>query len=812
VTKEIKTGIEINLKDLFSAGMSKAAKASDEFAEKTIGAIGTVDKAISGTAAKLGALGVTLSLGAAAKGIIEMDHRMTRMGLSVSASAEQMAKMKQTIFDVAQASDVKIDPSNILSGIEVIISQTSDLKYAENNIRNIALAIQATGESGESMGALFSEFRKFEYSTEQISSLMDDMAAQANEGAFSLADFAKAAPQLFPALEEKKIKATPENIKKVNTALQIINAGAKNPTKAVGAFNSALNELGDPDKQKKLRQIGISVRDPAGNFRDFNDIMFDIVAKANELGSTDRFNNIFSSSTMQAMRSYMTHGERMYENLTNLGDTAGLLQKQSETMAGTLQSNIKNLQTAFNNFANSNLTKPLEHLTGLLNKLAEDPKKLEAVFNAIKRGVLIIGGLKIGAGIMSFLSTIRNFQGGSVNANITEKMSLQANSTAMPVYVTNWSGAASGSIGAAGLSGARTGGLVDQYGNPMPPPVAGVAPPTTTTPPVTKGKWNLNKPNMKGAVKAGAGAAAITAVMALPGMINELGEISKQEDLTKEERGKAKGGAIGDFAGSVTGAAAGAIAGAAIVSVVPVVGTAVGALVGGIIGQFGGPVGRFIGEKVGAAVSKEKPEQAAFDKAQTEYATAIINAGDTVGKTSQEINEARLKVVEAEKYLEETKAALEAAGKTQYADKNGGKKTPLWQQASRREAFPSQNGNLPEYTLSTQSGRNETPNEKQASFETAMKMYQGGGMRIPSMQAPSQIRIPEYALPPQITKNESPFAPPAKAEIEGQASIDVNVNISGERPTARVAVKNNNMPFVNFRNNGNAAYARLASS
>jgi hypothetical protein len=84
---EIRTGVTLSLKDILSQGMNKAAGAACGFANKTLGAIDKVDKAISGTAAKLAAFGVTLSVGAAAKGIIEMDHRMTQLGISANASA-----------------------------------------------------------------------------------------------------------------------------------------------------------------------------------------------------------------------------------------------------------------------------------------------------------------------------------------------------------------------------------------------------------------------------------------------------------------------------------------------------------------------------------------------------------------------------------------------------------------------------------------------------------------------------------------------------------------------------------------------------
>jgi phage tail tape-measure protein len=325
---------------------------------------------------------------------------------------------------------------------------------------------------------------------------------------------------------------------------------------------------------------------------------------------------------MRAIRAYGNFYEKMYPGLIELGDTQGAMQGKAAKMAGTLKSNLDNLQTAFVRFADGNLTAPLAKLADFLNKLSEDPKRVEAVFNSIKRGLLVIGGIKIGAGVMSFLSTLKNFKGG--NANITEQINLAGSAgSAMPVFVTNWGsgGAAGGSAPLGRPPGA--GGLLDQYGNPIganpkPQPV----PPGQ--PPNGKGKWNLNKPNWKGAAKAGAGAAAVTALMTVPGMIGELSEISKNGEMTKEEKSIARGGAIGETVGSIGGAAAGALAGAAIGSVVPVVGTAIGALVGGLIGQFGGPVGRFIGEKVGAAVGKEVedkvPEPTNLPPAITDYA------------------------------------------------------------------------------------------------------------------------------------------------------------------------------------------------
>jgi hypothetical protein len=46
----------------------------------------------------------------------------------------------------------------------------------------------------------------------------------------------------------------------------------------------------------------------------------------------------------------------MYSSLIDLEDTSGLMQSKAATMAGTLKSNLANLQTTFLHFADSNLT------------------------------------------------------------------------------------------------------------------------------------------------------------------------------------------------------------------------------------------------------------------------------------------------------------------------------------------------------------------------------------------------------------------------------------------------------------------------
>lgn len=611
---EIKAGVLLSLKDKFSQGIKEAGGTVQKFASTAASAVQGIDKAFSGLGTAMGAIGVSLSVGAATKEIINLDNRLTRIGLTADASAEQVNQLKQKVFEAATDSKIKIDTTSINDALDVVMTKTGDLKYTEDNIRNIAIAIQATGEQGSSIGSVFAEFQKFGYTADQITKLMDDMVKQGDQGAFTFGEFAKAGSAVISAYSP--IGTAPEDIKKANAAMQIIMMGTKNAEIAVTALGSAMSELSSPDKQAKLMAIGVRVRDESGKFRDFNDIMADLLKVSEKVGNTDFLGNIFGQTTMQAIRAYGNFYEDMYPKLMDLGDTTGAMENKSATMANTLAANLQQVQTAFVRFADAKLTEPLEKLTDLLNKLAEDPEAFNRVFTGIAVGIGSIAAAKGLSSVINLISSIKGLKGGG-NINIGSNLG----GAGMPVYVTNWGGKAGASpfpsssaagnqgIGrtptgaAAGtpLNAGSQGGTLSKMGGAASLALHGV----------TKTQMAM------GGATAGIGAA----IVAIPSAVNEISEINADETLSQHDKTVKKGGAIGDAAGTVVGAtvggaagvAAGAAAGAAIGSIVPGLGTAIGALVGAGIGALGGwlggKAGRAIGEGIGEAVAGDDEEQ-----------------------------------------------------------------------------------------------------------------------------------------------------------------------------------------------------------
>lgn len=612
---EIKAGILLSLKDKFSQGIKSAGSGVEAFASKASSAIQGVDKAFSGLGTAMGAVGVSLSVGAAAKEIIQLDNKLTRIGLTADASAEQVAALKQKVFDAASDSSIKIDTSSINDALDVVMTKTGDLKYAEDNIRNIAIAIQATGEQGSSIGSVFAEFQKFGYTADQITKLMDDMVKQGDQGAFTFGEFAKAGSAVISAYSP--IGTAPEDIKKANAAMQIIMMGTKSAEIAVTALGSAMSELSSPDKQQKLMAYGVRVRDESGKFRDFNDIMADLLQVSKKMGNTDFLGDIFGRTSMEAIRAYGSFYEKMYPKLMDLGDTTGAMEHKSATMANTLAANLQQVQTAFVRFADAKLTTPLEKLTDLLNKLSEDPEAFNRIFTGIAVGIGSIAAVKGLASVINIVSSIASLKKGGGNINIGSNVG----GNGMPVYVTNWGGKAGASpFPSAGSAGNQTIGKTPT-GQAAGTPLNAGSQGNTFQKMGGAASQALKGVTKKQMAMGGAAAGIGAALVAIPGAVNEISEINADETLNRHDKTVKKGGAIGDAAGTVVGAtlggaagvAAGAAAGAAIGSIVPGLGTAVGALVGAGIGALGGwlggKAGRAIGEGIGSAVAGKDEEQ-----------------------------------------------------------------------------------------------------------------------------------------------------------------------------------------------------------
>jgi tetratricopeptide (TPR) repeat protein len=785
MAKEIKTGIALTLKDGFSPAIRRAGEETKSFAGKTLGAVNQIDKAFSGMGAKLAAFGLSFSLGAVTKDLIELDHRMTRIGLTAGAGAEQMIALKKEIFKAAR--DMKISPAPVVDAVAMVMEKVGDLEFTKNNILNIAKAFQATEESGEALGNTFSALANLKFSDADALDFFDRAAAISDYGAFGLASFAKHAEAITAAYAS--VGTSVEDQANGMKALQIIYKGIGNDAEAVTALQMTLTEL--RTKQKELWKKGIEVKvSGTDNLRDLNDIMADIVSVIEREGNSDYFYDVFGARAMRVVDAYKLYGKDMAAVFDGMGDASGSLQRRVDTMSKTLKSNIQGLKTALTGFADANLAAPLGAAADALNKLTEHPERVKRLFTEISVGLGAIAAVKGIAGIARVFEGMKGLKNGALN--ITESLSMAG---AMPVYVTNWGGAGFGAAGGvpAGIPGGGTGvGLVDQYGRPV------ASQPKTEFKPKS-GSKRFN-PKLKGAMKGAGGAALVSAAISGVGLAVELADIEKSGEMGAAEKAAARGGAGGQFAGDVAGAAAGAVIGTLIM---PGVGTMIGGMLGSMLG---GKVGRFIGEKLGVTIDKSG---AALDAAKAAYESAACELESAVAsqKTAAEIEAAgrelyaaRAELAEAEakqnKYDAAKEAAKNAGGELAAAiasGKTAGETADLYQALAGANA-----------EMKAAAAALKAP-EAPAKTVKPKGHYEYAGVNgIPVWVEPE---IPAAALSAAAVNGVETLAPrePPKALLTG--SVDLNVTVDGGK-TYVTAKTNTPLVKPNMNNCGNAYYGR----
>jgi TP901 family phage tail tape measure protein len=437
---DIKAGVHLSLKDQLSQGMKGAGSSVKEFGKTALGAVEKVNKAFSGLAGTLGTIGVTIGVGAAVKTYIDLDDRIVRIGTDIGATAEKTNQLKRRLYEVAQDPNIKLGTDSLMEAMEVFSSRNFDADSIMNMLDDVGLAMKATGTNGADMANLFIESFKQGMSVEEVSKSLDAMSVIGDtiRGGYGLDTFSQALPGLEAV--NSLLGKSALNTTELYTAMQVLNQGTKSEGRTMAAFTAVVNELADPNKQKMLRQLGVEVTNDSGQMRNLPELLNEIAASSEE--GTHKFqllSSVFSGAAMDSVMAYKRFGNLAAE-VENLGDVSGEIQSKAARNAASLKSSLGNLQTAFMAFADENLTKPLEKLTELLNKLQENPEQVKKFITGITAAIAALGAVKIGAGVVSFIANLKGIKGGKVDLS-----GATGGGAGIPVHVTNWGGSAGSS-------------------------------------------------------------------------------------------------------------------------------------------------------------------------------------------------------------------------------------------------------------------------------------------------------------------------------------------------------------------------------
>lgn len=435
-----------------------------------------------------------------ARMVMQLEERFTRLGIQANVGADQVNRLKRSIYEAAQAPDVRVDPGQVTAAVEAIVEKTGDLKFAQDNLRNIGLAIQATGAEGQNIGEILAEMQKAGITgPEAVLQVLDTLNQQGKAGAFTLQNLAALGPRVVSAYMAMR-PASSEAFREMGAVLQVIRQGTGSSEQAATSFEALMRVLGDTTKLEVLQRGGIQVFDPealkAGRreLRPINQIMEEIITRAR--GDRTIIQKVLGDS--EAVRAFnaavgefgrLGGVESLNKFMAIHGDGSATI-NDSARAAKTASAAMQSLYTAWQKFADSELTGPIQSLADSLNSL--EPGTVDRWMQVGKWAAIIGGGAvlakKLGVGKLAGRMLGKGGAAGALGSAV-------GMAGVTPVFVVNMPGGLGGKGGLPGLGGGKGG-------------------PSVRTP----GRWQLLRaaPNLKtiGAMGAGAVGTAGAAVAA----------------------------------------------------------------------------------------------------------------------------------------------------------------------------------------------------------------------------------------------------------------------------------------------------------
>lgn len=543
--------------------------------------------------------------------VTSLDSRLRRLQTSSSATAEQISKLNDEIFRVANQPDIRVDPSEITSAIETIVEMVGDIDFASNNVRNIGLALQASGADGADVGGFMAELQKKGIrDSKDVLATIDALVQQGKAGAFVFKDLANQGSRLFVSYK----KQGQDSVVELGALVQVVRQATGSSEQATTSVEALFRTLQDVQKVKDIEQkIGVQVRvrdangKPTKEIRNVTDILTELVDKTK--GDPFILGRVFDAEAMRAINGLLINGNmELLKRLRTIKATGEVIQQDAKINAESAASAGRSIVTALQKAADRKLTEPLQNMADALNSI--DPERLDAIVDRVIKigatvGAVVIG-LKTVKLIAGTISAVRGARGGAVGNALT---AAAGGMTPVPVIVVG------GSLGggAGGYGGLNKAAAGYSFTDSLAPKL--IAP---------KGRIARFLAGGSRSARLLRGGGRLLGRFGGPLALLSGGAMLADTLLDDHKSTTAKIVDSSSIIGGTGGALAGAAAGAALGSVVPVIGTAVGGIIGGILGSLGGEfaarkgaqylTAADIGREVGKAVNDKTEVHVKIDQ------------------------------------------------------------------------------------------------------------------------------------------------------------------------------------------------------
>ncbi len=318
-------------------------------------------------------------IGMLAKGIIDFDAKLTRLGIQGDITGANLVKMRKEILDTAFETGQSRE--SILEGIDAIVERTGDIAFADKIKKEMGIAATASGAAMADIGALSSNLnQKMKIDASGIMDALNILTVQGKAGAFTLSNQAALGERLFASAGRLGMSGM-EDLKRFGALMQVARMGTGSSEQATTSIERIIANI--IDKQDVIRSKGFEIfsnRDKQ-EFKSIDEIIKGIIVATR--GNQKLLGNIFGDEGIRGVTTLVkmyseTGGFDLYDKLVNAdAERAGQLMEDFARYAASTAFKLQRATEVGKRFADSALSKPITDFTDAIQKLTSDPAKLE---------------------------------------------------------------------------------------------------------------------------------------------------------------------------------------------------------------------------------------------------------------------------------------------------------------------------------------------------------------------------------------------------------------------------------------------------
>ncbi|MBR2198801.1 MAG: phage tail tape measure protein, partial [Fibrobacter sp.] len=382
-------------------------------------------------------------LGMAVKNVGDLSESLMYYGFAAKKSDADTKVFRESLHKTAVETGVAAN--EILNGVSKIGEITGQFDFAEEMGPRLAKAAKASGASIEDLANVASSLKvTMGLTADEVSKFFNSLIVQGDQGSFVLRSFASEGKALLATTSTHGIK-TADQFASFGGYLQVMNSQIKSEAELTTSVSALFSEL--TAKAKDLNKIGVHVFDKNKEFNDFDAIMRQLMQKTN--GDLQKLGKLFGASSIKALQPIITEYKNGWETLdaiTKSGQegmtNTKVLDERFEKASNSFNSNVDKMKNVALEFADTNLTGPVEQLTTALGFLSRHQGIVTAGFKAIAVAAIALGAVKIGGLVKDVAGLARDIKGiwskkGGAGPSATSAGASALNASVQKVFVVN---------------------------------------------------------------------------------------------------------------------------------------------------------------------------------------------------------------------------------------------------------------------------------------------------------------------------------------------------------------------------------------